>query len=184
MADLRAEAERERAGARLAAQTARERDGARADRDEATRERNAARAERDSAVQERNRMLAERDTAQTRIEEVARQWELTAGRGTRRTLERDTALNERDHLARERDQLARERDITVEERDRVALEQAEATSEWREPLDVSEQELVSHDPALPPLGDDRESGVWRARVLAVSALLVAAIVLLVLALAR
>ena len=138
-----------------------------------------------AALHKHNRMLAKRDTARNRVEEVTRQWEWRRpALGTRRTLERDTALNERDHLARERDQLARERDITVEERDRVALEQAEATSEWREPLDVSEQELVSHDPALPPLGDDRESGVWRARVLAVSALLVAAIVLLVLALAR
>ncbi len=46
IAELRAEAERERAGARLAAQTARERDEARAARDEAARERDEARAER------------------------------------------------------------------------------------------------------------------------------------------
>jgi hypothetical protein len=235
MADLRGEAERDRAGARLAAQSARERDGARADRDGATRERDAARAERDSAVQARNRMLAERDTAQTRVEEVARQWELTAGLGTRRTLERDMAANERDTVAGERDRLARDRDNALEERDRVArdldaaleerdrtaeeraaalaeldsaasedtaafnqaeativleqdettivLEQAEATSEWRESLVASEHELASHELGL-PLGDGEESGVWRARVLAVSALLVALIVLLVLTLAK
>ena len=209
VADLRAETERERAGARLAAQTARERDGARAARDEAARERDAVRAERDSAVQERNRMLAERDTAQTRIEELARQWELTAALGTRRTLERDAVAVERDRLARdreaaleERDRTAEQRDLAAEERDRTAEErdaalaeldsaaseatislmQIEETSEWH-PLVPSD-----HDVGSPELetrwGEAESSKAWRARVLALSALLVAAIVLLVLVLAK
>jgi len=202
IADLRAEAERERAGARLAAQTARERDGARAARDEAARERDAARAERDGAVQERNRMLAERDTAQTRVEEVARQWELTAALGTRRTLERDTVANERDRLARARDTALEERDRTAEECDgtarerdaalaeldsaaraaTISLEQVEETSECHQ-LVPSEQEVTSHD-LQPPSHDAEDLAVWRARVLAVSALLVAMIVLLVLVLAK
>ena len=96
IADLRAEAERERAAAGLAAQTARERDAARTARDEATRERDRAGAERDAARQERNRMLADRDKARTRAEEVTRQWELAAARGTRRTQERDAVAIERD----------------------------------------------------------------------------------------
>lgn len=68
--DLRAETERERAGAQLAEQAARERDEARAARDEVAGERDEARAERDNAQRARNRMLAERDTARTRIEEL------------------------------------------------------------------------------------------------------------------
>ena len=118
--DLRAEAERERAGARLAAQTARERDEARAARDEAADERDEARAERDAAQRARNRILAERDTARTSVEEVTRQWELTAGLGTRRTLERD-------ELAVERDRLARERDAALA---RGTTSPASATSPW------------------------------------------------------
>jgi hypothetical protein len=152
--DLRAEAERERAGARLAAHTARERDDARAARDEAARERDEARAERDDAQRARNRMLAERDTARTRVEEVTRQWELTAGLGARRTLERDTLAVERDRLARERDavleegnRIARERDAALEERDRGAQEH-DSAREPREPdidepaLAVTEHELL------------------------------------------
>jgi hypothetical protein len=245
IADLRAEAERERAGARLAAQTARERDAARAARDEAARERDAARSERDSAVQERNRMLAERDTAKSRIEELARQWELTAALGTRRTLERDTVTVERERLARdrdavleerdrlacdhdvvleERDRLARDHDVVLEERDRTASERdaalaeldsashqatislvpVEETREWR-PL-VPKETIEWRPPAPketiewhPPAPSDHDVGspdlqtrwsegesskAWRARVLALSALLLAAIVLLVLVLAK
>ena len=223
IADLRAEAERERSGARLAAQTARERDAARSARDEAARERDAARAARDNAVQERNRMLAERDTAQSRIEELARQWELTAALGTRRTLERDTAAVERDRLARdrdaaleerdrlardheaavdERDSTARERDAALEERDGTARERdaalaeldsaarqatismmpVEETREWH-PLVPSDHDVGPPD--LQPRWSEVESSqAWRARVLALSALLVAAIVLLVLVLAK
>jgi hypothetical protein len=203
-----------------------ERDGARAARDLTARERDAASADRDGVVHERNRMLAERDTAQTRIEEVARQWELTAALGTRRTLERDTAANERDAVANQRDRLACDRDAALEERDRVACDLAAALEEhagtieerdaalaeldsaastatlalnraddaasalgqteemidWR-PLVASEQELVSHDPRS-RLGDGAASRVWRARVLSVCALLLAALVLLVLVLAK
>jgi hypothetical protein len=148
--DLRAEAERERAGARLAAQTARERDEAREGRDEAARERDEARAEREDAQRARNRMLAERDTARAGVEEVTRQWELTAGLGTRRTLERDALAVERDRIARERDtalakghslarerdaalakgeSLARERDTAVQQRDLLARERDTAQQE-------------------------------------------------------
>ncbi len=193
IADLRAEAERERAGARLAAQTARERDDARAARDEAARERDAVRAERDSAVQERNRMLAERDTAQTRIEEVARQWELTAALGTRRTLERDTVTLERDRLTRdreaaleERDRAAEERDATAHERDATAQERDAALAElgeWR-PHVLSEDVVTSPLDLKLAASDVHESQVWRARMLAISALLVAMVVLLVLVLAK
>jgi hypothetical protein len=133
IADLRAEAEHERAGARRAAQTARERDEARAARDEAARERDEARGERDDAQRARNRMLAERDTARSDVEEVTRQWELTAGLGSRRTLERDAVAVERDRLARERDTIvaradrtARARDTALEERDRIARERDRA----------------------------------------------------------
>jgi hypothetical protein len=113
IADLRAEVERERAGARLAAQTARERD--------------VARTERDGAVRKQNRLLAERDTTQTRVEEITRQWELTAALGTRRMLERDAVAVERDRLESEgdaaldeRDQAARDRDAALAELDRAA----------------------------------------------------------------
>jgi len=237
--DLRAEVERERAGARLAAQTARERDEARAARDEAARERDEARAERDEAQRARNRMLAERDTVRTRVEEVTRQWELTAGLGTRRTLERDALAVERDRLARERDaalekadRIARERDAALQacdsavndrdaalgERDRIAHERDTAL-EPREPeidkptLVLTERELLESE--APPVVPEREllvprvqptkrrhaavgtgsvtrapgapSGrphdaarMWRTRLLAVSALLVAVVILVVL----
>jgi hypothetical protein len=70
-----------------------QRDTTRVERDDAARERDAARVERDGGFQERNRMLAVRETAQTRVEEVARQWEMTAALGTRRTLERDVVAS-------------------------------------------------------------------------------------------
>jgi hypothetical protein len=136
IADLRAEAERERAAAGLAAQSARERDTARAARDEASRERDEARAERDSSRHERNRLLAERDTARNRVEEVTRHWELAASRGTRRTQERDAVAIERDRLARERDaafeqygRTARQRDAALEQRDRAAGERDAAVEQ-------------------------------------------------------
>ncbi len=136
IAGLRAEVERERAGAQLAAQTARERDDARAARDdalhardEAAREREQARSARDNAMQERNRMLAQRDAARTRVEEATRQWEQTAALGTQRTLDRDAVIVERDRLTRElyaardeRDSLARERDAAFDERDAAVAE--------------------------------------------------------------
>jgi hypothetical protein len=131
--DLRAEAERERTGARLAAQTARERDEARAARDEAAGERDEARTERDDAQRGRNRMLAERDTARTRVEALTRQWELTAGLGARRTLERDSLAVERDRVIRDLGALAAERDRVARERD-VALKALDAASEDRENL--------------------------------------------------
>src|SRR6185312_10678508 len=75
--ELRAEVERERLGAGLAAQAARERDQARSDRDEAVRERDEAarerdeaREQRDGAQHQRNRMLAERDSARSRVQET------------------------------------------------------------------------------------------------------------------
>ncbi len=186
-----------------------ERDEARAARDEAARERDAVRAERDSAVQDRNRMLAERDTAHTRIEELARQWELTAALGTRRTLERDTVTVERDRLARDRDAALEERDRTAEERE-LAAEERDRTAEERDAalaeLDSAAREttislmqieetresrplvLSDHDLGPPDLqmrcGEAESSQAWRARVLALSALLLAAIVLLVLVLAK
>lgn len=237
--DLRAEAERERAGARLAAQTARERDEARQARDEAARERDEARAEREHAQRARNQMLAERDTARAGVEEVTRQWELTAGLGTRRTLERDALAVERDRLARERDTvlakghslarerdtavqerdiLARERDIARQERDSLARERDGAMQERvtevdkptlarieREPLDEPQAPpVVAEDAPLmrrgrqrrryggigagsapetsrtPPGPPDDPAGVWHARMLAVSALLVVVIVFAVL----
>jgi hypothetical protein len=123
---LRAEAERDRAAARLAAQTARERDDARAarddaarERDEAARERDEARADRDDAQRSRNRMLAERDTARAGVERVTRRWEQTAALGTHRTMERDALVVERDRLARERDVALAKVDALVGERDTV-----------------------------------------------------------------
>ncbi|MCW3019427.1 MAG: hypothetical protein JWN10_1735 [Solirubrobacterales bacterium] len=154
-------------------------------------------------------MLAERDTAQTSAEEVARQWELTAALGTRRTLERDAVANERDTVANECDRLARARDTALEERDRTAeerdgtaherdaalaeldsaaraatisLEQVEETSA-RHQLVPSDQEVTLLD-LQPPFRDAEDPAVWRARVLSLAALLVAAIVLLVLVLAK
>lgn len=127
--ELRLEVERERAGSRMAAQAARARDDARVARDQAIRERDRACAERDDAQRTRNGMLAERDTARTRLEELTRRWEQTAGLGTRRTLERDAAAVERDRLERardgaleERDRIAGERDAALLERDRIAGE--------------------------------------------------------------
>ncbi len=113
----------------MAAQAARARDDARVARDQAIRERDRACAERDDAQRTRNGMLAERDTARTRLEELTRRWEQTAGLGTRRTLERDAAAVERDRLERardgaleERDRIAGERDAALLERDRIAGE--------------------------------------------------------------
>ena len=60
LADLRVEFERERAGARLAAQTAHERDEARAAREEVARERDEAARERDEALAERDNARQER----------------------------------------------------------------------------------------------------------------------------
>jgi hypothetical protein len=136
IAELRVEFERERAGARLAAQTAHERDEARAAREEVARERDEAAGERDEAIvardkarQERNRILAQRDAARARVEEATRQWELTAALGTRRTLERDALAVERDRaihdLEKAREELhsvAGERDVALEACDRFADE--------------------------------------------------------------
>jgi hypothetical protein len=172
IADLRAEAERERAAAGLAAQTARERDTARDSRDEAARERDSAREERDAALRDRNRMLAERDTAQTRVEEVTRQWEVAVARGTRRTHERDALAGERDALVGERDALAGECDRL---RDYANTPPA--------PTRVSAaQSLGSPDPPA-AWGTAEDRSVRRARLLAATGLLVAAIVLLILLLA-
>jgi hypothetical protein len=227
--DLRAEAERERAGARLAAQTARERDEARATRDEAARERDEARAKRDEAQRARNRMLAERDTARTRVEEVTRRWELTAGLGTRRTLERDALAVERDRIARERDtaleacdRATHERDVALEERDRIARERDTALEPHEPEIDeptlvLTEHELLESEappvvaeraPLMPrvqqtgrrhgAVGTDSVAGtpgapswrphdaahMWSTRLLAVSALLVAVVILVVLLLAE
>jgi hypothetical protein len=155
IADLRAEAERERAAAGLAAQTARERDAARTARDEATRERDRAGAERDAARQERNRMLADRDKARTRAEEVTRQWELAAAWGTRRTQERDAVAIERDRLVRERDaageqqnRLARERDVALEQRDRVGRERDEALEQHQRTARERDEALEQRDLAI------------------------------------
>jgi hypothetical protein len=153
IADLRAEAERERAAAGLAARTARERDAARATRDEMARERDEARAERDAARQERNRMLAERDTAQTRVEEVTRHWELAAARGTRRTQERDAVATERDRLTRERDAALKQYDRTIRERD-VALEQRQLAIDERARV-ASEREVPLSDPEAQPTESER-----------------------------
>jgi hypothetical protein len=227
--DLRAEAERERAGARLAAQTARERDEARAARNEAARDRDEARAERNEAQRARNRMLAERDTARTRVEALTRQWELTAGLGARRTLERDTLAVERNRLARERDaaleerdRIARERDTTLEERDRIARKRDTALEPHEPEIDeptlvLTEHELLESEappvvaeraPLMPrmqqtgrrhgavgtgsvagtpgaPSGRPHDAAhMWRTRLLAVSALLVAVVILVVLLLAE
>jgi hypothetical protein len=150
IANLRAEAERERAAAGLAAQIARERDRARAERLEAIRERDEAHAERDTARRERNRMLADRDTARTRAAAATRQWEATAALGTRRTRERDAVASERDRLARERaaiaderDRLARERDAVASERDAVASERDAVASERDAALE--QRDRTAHD---------------------------------------
>ncbi len=126
VAGLRAEVARERAGARLAAQSALQRDEARAACEETARERDAGWVERDNAQSERNRLLAQRDAARRRVQEITRQWEQTAALGTRRTLERDSLAVEHDRLRRdldaaleERDRLRRDLDAALEERDRL-----------------------------------------------------------------
>lgn len=165
-AELRAEAERERAGARLAARTARERDEARATRDEAARERDEARAECDDAQRSRNRMLAERDTARTRVEEVTRQWELTAGLGARRTQERDALAAERDRVARERDVALKALDAAHADRDDVARVR-DVTPKPREPerdeptIVLTEHELLESQ--APPVVAERAPRRPRAR---------------------
>jgi hypothetical protein len=168
----------------LAAQTSHDRDEARAARDEAARERDEARAERDDVQRARNRMLAERDTARTRIEELTRQWELAAGLGTRRTVERDA-------LAIERDRLARERDAAL-----TKLEsQAPPVAAERTPLVPPVQPIRRRDAAVgtgyvdgapgAPSGRTHDAArMWRTRLLAVSALLVAVVILVVLLLAK
>jgi hypothetical protein len=84
-----------RTALRSSEQALSERDAARAERAEAVRERDEAHGERDAARRERNRMFAQRDTARSRADETTRQWEVTAALGTRRTQERDAALEER-----------------------------------------------------------------------------------------
>jgi hypothetical protein len=223
--ELRLEVERERAGAHLAAQAARERDETRVACDEAIRERERACAESDDAQRARNRMLAERDTARARAEELIRRWERTAGLGTQRTLERDATAFERDRLAhecavarKERDAIARARDAAVDERDRIAhelhtgVEPAGVVTE-APTLVLTERELLGPEvrplvteraPRMPrarPPEHRREAGeagcepravgalaarphdavdVWRVRLFALSALLVAVVVLVAL----
>jgi hypothetical protein len=179
IAELRAEAERERAAAELAAQTARERDAAREARDESSRERDSAREERDAALRDRNRMLAERDTAQTRVEEVTRQWEVAVARGTRRTQERDALAGERDSLSLERDALVGERDALAGECDRLR----EFANMPRTPTRVSAAPSLGSADAPVARGTAEDPAVWRARLLAATGLVVAAIVLLILLLA-
>jgi hypothetical protein len=127
IAELRAEAERERAAAGLAAQIARERDTAREERAEAIRERDDAHAERDTALRERNRMLAQRDTARTLALDATRQWEATAALGTRRTQERDAVASERERATRERDAAVEERDRTANQLD-TAIQERDGTA--------------------------------------------------------
>lgn len=156
IADLRAEAERERAAAGLAAHIASERDTARDERVEAVRERDEAHAERDAARRERNRMLAQRDAARTSAREATRQWEATAALGTRRTQERDAVASERDRVAHERDdalealdRLAHERDDALEGLDRVAHERDAALEERDRATQVDlEAQPASRQPAL------------------------------------
>jgi hypothetical protein len=131
IAELRAEAERERAAAGLAAQIARERDTAREERVEAIRERDEAHAERDASLRERNRMLAQRDTARTLALDATRQWEATAALGTRRTQERDSVAGERDRMTHERDAALEERERVIRDRD-AALEELERVTRDRD----------------------------------------------------
>ncbi len=148
IADLRAEAERERAAAGLAAQTARERDEARAERIEATRERDQANAERDLARRDRNEMLAQRDTARTRAQETSKRWELAAALGTRRTHERDAAGGERDRMAVERDAALETCDRTARQRD-AALEVCDRTARERDAaLEMRDRAIRERDTAL------------------------------------
>jgi hypothetical protein len=163
IADLRAEAERERAAAGLATQIARERDTARDERVEAIRERDEAHAERDAALRERNRMLAQRDTARTLAQEATRQWEATAVLGTRRTQERDAVASERDRVARERDAALEEREQAVRKQTLVKAERA-----------VTQLDLQG-----PPADSEPAAAMWRTRLLAIVALLVALVILIV-----
>jgi hypothetical protein len=184
IADLRAEAERERAAAGLAAQIASERDTAREERAEAIRERDEAHAERDAARRERNRMLAQRDTARTVARDATRQWEATAALGTRRTQERDTvvserdranherdsalealerAAHERDEAREERDRAAGERDVARRERERALREQAvEATGSAATQLDLEAQSAAGDQ--APGLSEAQPSEPTRAAV--------------------
>ncbi len=154
IADLRAEAESDRAAAGQAAQFARDRDAARAERVEAMSERDEAHAERDAARRERDRILAQRDTARTRVHEATRRWEATAALGTRRTQERDAAASERDRVVRERDaaveerdRVVRERDAAVGERDRVVRERDAAVGERDRVVRERDAALEEREPA-------------------------------------
>jgi hypothetical protein len=238
IADLRAEAERERASAMKAAEFGRERDAARAERTEALRERDKAVAERDAARLERSRMLAQREKARSRAEDALGRWESTAALGTRRTEERDAAVIGRDRAVRERDaaiehggRLERERDALVAQleqaREQLAarrdgastdsggeagriLETVEIRSLPAEP-DQKERPTTRMPAARPPVRRPRRPPaparsapavrvdtsspgaalrgtvtpeIWRARLLAVAALLVALVLSIVILTAK
>ena len=153
IADLRAEVERERAAAGLAAQSVRERDAARSGREEAIRERDEARAERDAARHQRNRMLAERDAARTRAEETRRSWEVAAARGTRRTQERDAMAIERDRLARERDAAVGHRDRKAAQHEAALARRERAVGEREVTLTHQEVTLAQREATLAGLQD-------------------------------
>jgi hypothetical protein len=148
VAGLRAEVARERAGARLAAQSALERDEARAAYEETARERDAGWVERDNAQSERNRLLAQRDAARRRVQEITRQWEQTAALGTRRTLERDSLAIERDRLRRDLDAAREERDGIARDRDLARRACEEATNERDAALEARESAVAERDVAL------------------------------------
>ena len=143
-----------------------ERDAAANQRDDAASQRDRIARDRDIALEERDRTAQERDAAVAELECAAREATIALDQA-----EATIALDQAEAtIAFEHAAAAR------------ALEQAAATEDWRPPI-VSEQELLSHDLQL-PLGDGAASGLWRARVLAVSALIVAVIVLLALVLAK
>jgi hypothetical protein len=124
-------------------------------------------------------MLAERDTAQTRVEEVTRQWEVAVARGTRRTQERDALTVERDALSSERVALVGERDALAGECDRLR----EYANTPRAPTRVSAAQSLGSADAPAAWSTREDSAVWRARLLAATGLVLAAIILLILLLA-
>jgi hypothetical protein len=85
LTDLRAEVQREWAAASRMAHAVDERDVAREALERAKRERDAACRVRDELRRERNRLLAERDHAQSEVSEVTRRWEAASAQVMRLT---------------------------------------------------------------------------------------------------
>jgi hypothetical protein len=204
----RAEAVRERDeahGERDAARRERnrmfaQRDTARSRADETTRQWEVTAALGTRRTQERDTVADERDR-------LARERDAVAGERDRLARERDAVVEERDRTARERDAALEERDSTAPERD-AALEERYAVHEQtlvRAESAVAQRDPEAPGSARPstpisagadaagrsrrhpapvqttgqPVRPREAAAVWRTRILAVGALLVALVFLIV-----